>query len=92
MRELVVRNAKEYWGVYGLDARKEPEIHDSWMNRHGKGAFTFPHFHAQTPIAGVFYIQFKEDMGNLFLQDPLHYHKANEPRMNWESEDRKSVV
>lgn len=86
LRSLVLPEAKKYWDEYGLDCFAQPQIMDSWINRHGKGGSTFPHFHAQSPIVGVFYLQFEEGNGNLFMEDPLHYHKAHEPRPNWESE------
>lgn len=86
IRAQVLAHGKQYWDAYGLDPSMDPEVNTSWMNRHGHLGITLPHLHSGAPIVGVFYLQFEQGNGNLFLEDPLEYHKCHEPRAGWESE------
>lgn len=55
------------------------EFENSWANVYPKGAWVPHHNHGTSHWSGVFYVQARENCGDLLLIDPKEYALSNEP-------------
>lgn len=77
--DFINYHAKEYWKACDYTKRIDPYVMQLWANDVPPGGFTPAHNHNPVPIGGVFYVDADEDMGNLFLEDPLEIVKGKMP-------------
>jgi uncharacterized protein (TIGR02466 family) len=71
IRDFINLHGKEYWNVLNFSKFLNPYVLQLWVNTVKKGGFTSSHNHNPVPIAGVFYINSRPELGNLFLENPL---------------------
>jgi len=77
--DFIEKHAKIYWKELGLSEKIDPYLMQLWANDVPPGGFTPAHTHIPVPLGGVFYVEADEDMGNLFLEDPLETTRGQMP-------------
>jgi uncharacterized protein (TIGR02466 family) len=71
VHDFINEHGKEYWKILNLSRYLNPYVLQLWVNGVAKGGFTASHNHNPVPVAGVFYINSRPELGNLFLENPL---------------------
>lgn len=77
---FVEEKADLFWHAYGLSKRYQPYIKESWINVHGQGGKTEPHYHSGSVMSAAYYIQFEPGNGDIKFVNPMEYHMCHEPR------------
>lgn len=77
--------AREYWKALKYSDLLEPKMIQMWANRQPKGGSVRSHLHGTMPITGVLYVNAKEGMGNIVLENPLENLLVSQP-MDYESQ------
>ena len=63
-----------------LDVEKKLDfqMENSWINRHGPGDYSMSHFHGNSIVSGVYYVQIEENAGDIiFHKDNRHLNLFN---------------
>lgn len=79
LSDFIEYHAKLYWKELGLSEKIDPYLMQLWANDVPPGGFTPAHTHIPVPLGGVFYVEADEEMGNLFLEDPLETTRGQMP-------------
>ncbi len=69
--DFILHHGKEYWKVLNLNKNLDPYILQLWATATKKGGFVASHNHNPVAISGVFYLNARPELGNLFLENPL---------------------
>lgn len=69
--DFITERGKEYWDILKLNKNLDPYILQLWATATKQGGFVASHNHNPVPISGVFYLNARPELGNLFLENPL---------------------
>lgn len=71
--------AEKYWKELKYSELLQPKIIQMWANRQPKGGSVRSHLHGTMPITAVLYVNAKEGMGNIVLENPLENVLVSQP-------------
>jgi hypothetical protein len=78
--DFITEHGKAYWKELGLSTMLDPYVLQLWATATGRGGFVASHNHNPVPIAGVFYLRARPELGNLFVENPLDLVIGKSPR------------
>lgn len=67
------------WEEYEFKMKNHSSIQESWFNIHLNTGTTLEHYHNNTLLIVVCYLQLPEGSGYIEFRDPLEYHWGNTP-------------
>lgn len=73
------QEAAKYWKELQYSELLEPKIIQMWANRQPKGGSVRSHLHGTMPITAVLYVNAKQGMGNIVLENPLESLLVSQP-------------
>jgi len=76
---FVEQEAAKYWKDLQYSELLEPKIIQMWANRQPKGGSVRSHLHGTMPITGVLYVNAKQGMGNIVIENPLENVLVSQP-------------
>lgn len=71
--------AHKYWKELNYSNLLEPKMIQCWANRQPKGGSVRSHLHGTMPVTAVLYVNAKEGMGNIVLENPLENLLVSQP-------------
>ncbi len=91
-----IMNHLDFFIYDSLDVKRNMQfnIENSWINKHMPGDHSPEHYHGNSLISGVFYIDINEDSGPIkFYKDKTHYNLWTETvrvDFNWQDGNAKN--
>jgi hypothetical protein len=85
LMDWITEQGKSYWKTLELSDMLDPYILNLWFTATKSGGFVASHNHNPVPVAGVFYINARPELGNLYLENPLDLLLGKSPRQSKEA-------
>ena len=77
--EFAEGEAAKYWKELNYSSLLQPKIIQMWANRQPKGGSVRSHLHGTMPITAVLYVNAKEGMGNIVIENPMESLLVSQP-------------
>lgn len=71
--------AQKFWAELNYSSLLTPKLIQMWANKQPKGGSVRSHLHGSMPLTAVLYLNAKEGMGNIVLENPLESLLVSQP-------------